>query len=157
MRTEQTKQQMHVVDGLAAALSKLASGDLIQRLDLPFAAEYESLRADFNAAVSQLQKTMAEVSGITGAIRSGSGEISSASEDLSRRTEQQAASLEETAAALDEITATVRKTAEGSAHAKAVVSTAKTDAEQSGIVVRQCVKRWMPSRNRPIRSGRSSA
>ena len=137
---EATRQQVQVVDGLASALSKLASGDLIQRLDLPFASEYENLRADFNEAVSQLQQTMTEVSGITGAIRTGSGEISSASDDLSKRTEQQAASLEETAAALDEITATVRRTAEGSAHAKQVVSTAKADAEQSGIVVQQAVE-----------------
>ena len=137
---EATRQQVQVVDGLASALSKLASGDLIQRLDLPFASEYENLRADFNEAISQLQQTMTEVSGITGAIRTGSGEISSASDDLSKRTEQQAASLEETAAALDEITATVRRTAEGSAHAKQVVSTAKADAEQSGIVVQQAVE-----------------
>jgi len=74
-----------------------------------------------------------------GGIRSGTSEITQAADDLSRRTEQQAASLEQTAAALDEITATVRRTAEGSKHALAVVSKTKTDAEQSGEVVRQAV------------------
>jgi len=48
---------------------------------------------------------------------------SEASNDLSKRTEQQAASLEETAAALDQITATVKKTAEGSTHARSFVVT----------------------------------
>jgi methyl-accepting chemotaxis protein len=61
--------------------------------------------------------------------------IAHAADDLSRRTEQQAASLEETAAALDEITATVKKTAEGSKHAREVVASARDDAEKSGVVV----------------------
>ncbi|MDE1906832.1 MAG: methyl-accepting chemotaxis protein, partial [Rhodospirillales bacterium] len=71
--------------------------------------------------------------------RSGTGEIAAAADDLSRRTEQQAASLEETAAALDEITATVRRTAEGASHAHEVVTSAQTDAERSGVVVRDAV------------------
>jgi methyl-accepting chemotaxis protein len=72
-------------------------------------------------------------------VRSGAGEITQASDDLSRRTEQQAASLEETAAALDQITATVRKTAENANAARDVVTTAKSDAERSGVVVRETV------------------
>jgi methyl-accepting chemotaxis protein len=75
----------------------------------------------------------------TQAIRSGTKEISTAADDLSRRTEQQAASLEETAAALGEITNTVRKTAAGATHARQAVSTAKSDAEKGGEVVRQAV------------------
>jgi methyl-accepting chemotaxis protein len=75
----------------------------------------------------------------TSAIRSGTEEISIASDDLARRTEQQAASLEETAAALDEITATVKKTADGATHARSVVSTAKSDAEQSSKIVNEAI------------------
>ena len=72
-------------------------------------------------------------------IRAGADEIAQAADDLSRRTEKQAASLEETAAALDQITATVRKTADGATEASDVVLAAKTDAEQSGAVVRDAV------------------
>jgi methyl-accepting chemotaxis protein len=75
----------------------------------------------------------------TSGLRTGTEEITQASDDLSRRTEQQAASLEETAAALDEITATVRKTAEGAKQARDVVSQTRSDAEQSGEVVRHAV------------------
>ena len=110
------------------------------RIDEAFPPEYEKLRTDFNGAMANLQQTMQVVSANAAAIRSGTGEISSAADDLSRRTEQQAASLEETAAALDEITATVRKTAEGSSHAKEVVSTAKTDAELSSGIVRRAIE-----------------
>ncbi|RYB02721.1 methyl-accepting chemotaxis protein, partial [Lichenibacterium ramalinae] len=137
---EAAAQQTQVVEAVAAGLSRLSAGDLAQRIDAPFPADYERLRSDFNDAVARLQDTMRTVAASASAIRSGTGEISTASDDLSRRTEQQAASLEETAAALDEITATVRKTAQGSKHARSLVGTARGNAEQSGRVVRQAVE-----------------
>ncbi|WP_374469412.1 methyl-accepting chemotaxis protein [Phenylobacterium sp.] len=139
-KAEAARQQQMVVDGIATGLEKLAAGDLLFRLNQPFAEEYEKLRADFNGAMDQLQETMKVVSANVRGMRSGTDEISQAADDLSKRTEQQAASLEETAAALDEITATVRKTAEGANHARDVVNTAKSDAERSGEVVRQAVE-----------------
>ncbi|WP_392354340.1 HAMP domain-containing protein [Brevundimonas sp. LF-1] len=101
------------ITALAEGLNAMAAGDLTYRIDVPFAPKAEQLKADFNAAISQLEQAVAVVVDNVAAIRSGSGEISQASDDLSRRTEQQAASLEETAAALDEITATVNRTADG--------------------------------------------
>ncbi len=136
---EAAGQQAHVVDLLGSGLSRLSGGDLAHRIEESFPAEYERLRADFNGAMAKLQEVMRGVAASASAIRSGTGEISAASDDLSRRTEQQAASLEETAAALDEITATVRRTAEGAKHARAVVGGARTGAERSGAVVRQAV------------------
>jgi methyl-accepting chemotaxis protein len=62
-----------------------------------------------------------------------------ASDDLSRRTENQAASLEQAAAALGEITSTVRRSSEGAIQAKRAVNSAKTGAEQSGVIVSQAV------------------
>ena len=140
LQIETAQQQRHVVESIAKGLEKLSDGSLIFRIDEAFTADYEKLRTDFNGAMGKLQDTMRVVSGNTVAIKSGTNEISSAADDLSRRTEQQAASLEETAAALDEITNTVRKTAQGSKHAREVVGTAKKDAEHSGQVVRQAVE-----------------
>ena len=136
---EVARQLAQVVEGLAEGLSKLATGDLVHRLNEPFGADYERLRVDFNAALTTLEETMREVSTNAGAIRSGTEEISSASDDLSRRTEQQAASLEQTAAALDQITATVKTTAEGSEHARDVVQAARGDATHSSEIVTRAV------------------
>jgi len=133
------EQQKFVVDSLAAGLEQLASGDLQFRLATKFSSEYEKLRGDFNHAMEKLHETLGSIALDTKVVRAGAGEIRQASDDLSKRTEQQAASLEETAAALDEITATVRKTADGANAARDVVSTAKTDAERSGAVVRDTV------------------
>ena len=134
-----TRDQAIVVDALGSGLAGLAAGNLLQRIEAPFAAEYETLRSNFNDAVAKLQDTMRAVATGSSAIKAGSTEIARAADDLSRRTEQQAASLEQTAAALDEITATVRRTAEGSALARATVLTAKEGAEQSGRVMQDAI------------------
>jgi methyl-accepting chemotaxis protein len=138
-RDRQTAEQQAVVQALAQGLENLSKGDLTFRLEQRFAAEYEKLRTDFNAAMAELQDTMRVVAGNAESIRTGTGEVSHAADDLSKRTEQQAASLEETAAALDQITATVRKTAEGANHAREVVASATGDAERSGVIVRDAV------------------
>jgi methyl-accepting chemotaxis protein len=133
------QDQQSVVDGITAALAKLAGGDLTVRFTQEVGSGYQSLKSDFNRAMQTLQQTMQSIAGNTGGVRSGAAEITQASDDLSRRTEQQAASLEETAAALDEITATVRKTAEGAGEARALVAEARSGAERSGAVVRDAV------------------
>ena len=134
-KARDAEQDAIAIGSLAEGLGKLARGDLTYRITAAFAPKAEQLKTDFNAAVSTLQNTMSVITGNTTNMRSGAGEISQAADDLSRRTEQQAASLEETAAALDQITATVRKTAEGANHARTVVETARSDAEQSAVIV----------------------
>jgi methyl-accepting chemotaxis protein len=137
-RAAAAEQQAAVVADLAEGLALLAEGDLTRQVRA-FPQDYKKLETDFNAAILKLQNTISVIAGNSQGIHTGTGEISQAADNLSKRTEQQAASLEETAAALDEITATVRKTAEGANHARQVVSTAKSDAEHSGTVVRDAV------------------
>jgi len=139
-RAEEARQLQLATDALGEGMQHLAGGNLAFRLDTPFEAKVDKLRIDFNRSVEKLQHTLVTIASNTRGIGSGTDEISRAADDMSRRTEQQAASLEETAAALDEITATVKKTAEGAAHAREVVSNAKTDAEKSGEVVREAIK-----------------
>jgi len=136
---EEARQDQIAINGVADGLKRLADGDLVYRIETAFAPKTEKLRTDFNSAVEKLQRTMQSIHVNTQGIHSGSGEISSAADDLSRRTEQQAASLEETAATLDEITATVKNTAQGAIHAQELVSSAKSDADRSGEVVRQAI------------------
>jgi methyl-accepting chemotaxis protein len=134
------EEQARVVDSLAQALDSLAMGDLTYRLDMEFPGDYRKLRDDFNAASAKLEEAMRAIAGATASIQSGAGEISHSADDLSRRTEHQAATLEETAAALDEITATVNKTSDGASHGREAVASAKTDAEEGGIVVRRAIE-----------------
>lgn len=125
--------------GLANGLKHLASGDLTFQLSEPFAADFESLRSDFNAAVGQLAETLGSVAQSTGSIDDGTREISQSAEDLSKRTEQQAASLEETAAALDQITANVTNSSKRAEEARTVAVEANKSAAESGKVVADAV------------------
>jgi methyl-accepting chemotaxis protein len=136
---EEARQDQIAIGGVAAALGRLAEGDLVYRIESVFAPKTEKLRNDFNSAVDKLQQAMRSIGANTCAIKARTNEISSAADDLSRRTEQQAASLAQTAATLDEVTATVKNTAQGAMHAQEVVSSAKSDADASGEVVRQAI------------------
>jgi methyl-accepting chemotaxis protein len=124
---------------LAAALRRLASGDLVCEIHEQFAPQFEALRHDFNTSVEQLRSVLVSVGVSAGAVSGGSGEISHASDDLAKRTEQQAVSLEETAAALEEITSNVTATSRRTGEARDIVRNARNRAEQSGVVVGNAV------------------
>lgn len=133
-------EQDTVVEGLRVALKRLAEGDLTSQIDDPFALEYETLRSDFNLAMTNLLDAMSSVVENSEMIRGEASEISNAADDLSRRTEKQAATLEETATALDELTSSVKSAADGANQASQMVASAKANAESSGEVVQEAVE-----------------
>jgi methyl-accepting chemotaxis protein len=139
-KAEEARNDQLAVGALGDALGRLANGDLVHRIETPFAAKVEKLRADYNSAVEKLRTTVLTVGSNARAIHSGTDEISTAAEDLSRRTEQQAASLEETAASLDEITATVNTMAGGAKKTRDIVEAARSDAAESGAIVREAIQ-----------------
>ena len=134
------REQAFVMEHIATGLTKLAEGDLTYRVDEDFPPAYQRLQGDFNGAITQMEEAMRTIVQAANSIGSGSDEIASAADDLSRRSEQQAASLEETAAALDEITATVKRSSAGAVEASRVVTSTRSDAERSAVVVRSAVE-----------------
>ncbi len=132
-------EQTFARDELAKGLQALADGNLVYRIDTPFAEFIEPLRVNFNNSLDKLQEAMRTVGQNASAINAGASEMLSSADDLSRRTEQQAASIEETAAALEEVTTTVRDSAKGAEEASALVQRARSGAEKSGTVVRSAV------------------
>ena len=104
-------EQQRVVETLEANLGKLAQGDLTSQISEAFSPAYESVKVNFNAAVSELRNLIGTVMESAATIRTGSGEIAQASEDLARRTEANAASLEETSAAVTQMDGRLKATA----------------------------------------------
>ena len=139
-RAKSAGEQAEVVRRLSIGLKALADGDLTMRLRDGFSPTYAQIRDDFNAAIGGLSAAIESVVTSAGGMRNGSQSIASAADDLSRRTEQQAASLEETAATLSQVTGTVRKSAEGADHARAVAAAADEEAQKSAAVVGQAVE-----------------
>ncbi len=126
--------------GLAAAMRRLADGDMLCEVNEQFSEEFEGLRNDFNTSVSRLREALTTVGRLATEVDSGSTEISSASDNLAKRTEQQAASLEETAAALEEITSNVNATTRRTNEARDRVRTASAKAGESATVVGNAVQ-----------------
>jgi len=133
------REQHRTVTLLADGLAHLAQGDLVYRLNEALAADYEQLRADFNAAMHGLAQAVGAVSVNASTLRTEAAEMGQSALDLSRRTEQQASSLQETAASLDQITAAARKTAEGARQAQTIGDAAYRDVEQSSRVSKNAV------------------
>ena len=131
------QQRHHALDSLAKALSLLSDGDVGHRIQAAFAAEYESLRGDFNSTSQKLAATLADITRSANGVGSGSDEIARAADDMARRTEQQAAHLEETAAAVTQITATVVQTASGARKTNELVAVTRREAQETeGTVTR---------------------
>jgi methyl-accepting chemotaxis protein len=122
-----------------AALDELSRGNLANRLNKPFSADYEKLRHSYNESVDRLSGTFFKIIDHIRHLSGRTQEISEAIEALSTRTCQQAASLEESSAALKQITMTVNEAAEGAQHASDVVSEARADAERSREIVSQAI------------------
>jgi methyl-accepting chemotaxis protein len=139
LRASSSDEQSQALGGLAAGLKRIAGGDLTGRLGEGFAAAYQPIRNDFNAAADELSGALSAVVEGAGAIESGMGRMSSAAVDLSRRTSEQATSLEEIAAAIASVTDTVRKSAEDAQRARTAVAVTDEGAKRSAGVVREAV------------------
>ena len=139
-KAREAEQVSFAVHSLAEGLDRLANGDLVHRIDTPFAGDLDRLRVDFNASVGKLHDALAAVGLNARAIDSGAGEVRVAADNLARRTEQQAASVEETAAALEEITTTVKDSAHRAEEVGQLVNRARSGAEKSGAIVQRAVE-----------------
>ncbi|WP_061931330.1 methyl-accepting chemotaxis protein [Aureimonas sp. AU22] len=131
--------RMTALDTLGTALSKLADGDLTQRLDTPFVPSLEGIRHSFNGALDSLGEVMQAVLQSSGVMHAGTNQIRMAADDLARRTEQQAAAVEETTAAMTEISGNVRQSSVQADDAGSLVSNTRSVVMASGDVVRQAV------------------
>ncbi len=138
-RAERAAEQDLVVTTLAGALNRLADGDLSVAIETTFAASYEGLRANFNAAVETLADLIHRLSASVDVVDRSSHEVASAASDLARRTESSAATLEETSAAITELSASARASAERAREADGIMKEARTRAERSSLVVRNAI------------------
>jgi methyl-accepting chemotaxis protein len=131
--------QKLVVERLAVRLQTVAGGDLTQKIDSAFDAEYEPLRESFNETVDTFVRVIEQMARNADTIRSSAESIALSSDDLSARTENQAASLEETAAALNMITSNVENAALSAQDVERIVVDARKRAAESAEVVQKTV------------------
>lgn len=141
---EQTRQQASaeqaaVVEALSAGLARLAAKDLEHQLDEAFPPAYETLRQNYNAAVSSLAEALRIVRIGTASVQGSISEIGAAAHDLALRNEAQAARIAETARAMDAVTGIVQETATGAQAVSQTITLADREAGEGGEVVRRAI------------------
>ncbi|OWV81719.1 hypothetical protein ATY77_00230 [Rhizobium sp. R634] len=135
-----TQQNIELaVTSLADGLRNLASRDLRNTIEVPFAGDLDILRRDFNSTVSDLSSTMLDVRATSAEIHTNGRLLADASEELSRRNEQQAGSIEQTAAAIEEITITVAEASKRATSAADIVQRVKLEADGSLVIVENAI------------------
>ncbi|EGE61346.1 UNVERIFIED_ORG: methyl-accepting chemotaxis protein [Rhizobium esperanzae] len=127
------------VTSLAGGLRNLASRDLRNTIETPFAGDLDILRQDFNSTISDLSSTMLDVRATSAEIHTNGRLLADASEELSRRNEQQAGSIEQTAAAIEEITITVAEASKRATSAADIVQRVKLEADGSLVIVENAI------------------
>ena len=117
------------------SLSRLASGDLTQKVDKEYAGIYSSLITNINTTVDRLYEVVSQILQATGHIENTSREIEAGNRDMSARTEQQASNLEETASSMEELTSIVKNNADNASQAQNISHQANSIAEQGGQII----------------------
>ncbi|MFN7012174.1 MAG: methyl-accepting chemotaxis protein [Allorhizobium sp.] len=138
-RETEAKSLQAVVAALDEGLDRLAQGDLAYEIRTTFPADLESLRHNFNKALSTLSVTLAGIGGNSVAVREGSDEMRAGADQLAERTERQASALTETASAIKAITEGVRTQIARAEDAERIARNAKTETEQSSLIMRETI------------------
>lgn len=129
-------QQIESLDQIAAALLRLADGDLGVSVDPKVSEKSERLVHGFNEAVASLRRVIASVRDAAANVRSGSVEIAGAAEDANRQCERQASALEEAVEAIRELAGAIESTADTAQEASRTVSGVMNAAEE-GVSIAQ--------------------
>ncbi|MCO6185072.1 PAS domain-containing methyl-accepting chemotaxis protein [Rhizobium sp. L1K21] len=132
--------RVRAVEAIGAGLARLAKCNIRMTIDEPFIPEFESLRRDFNTAISEFQRTLESVLGETDALGTKSASLNDDAIALGQRTEQQAAALEEASAALEEITVTVREASTRTQDTRKMVGEARSATTESVSVVKSAIE-----------------
>lgn len=134
-----TRRLIKPLDEVSQHLSKMAGGDLTERVEARSNNEVGEL-------FISLRKTQESLSRLISSTRHGIDEINNdtraiASDNmgLSSRFEEQASALEETAAAMEQMASSVKQNAENARIANELTANASSVAKRSGVVVDEVV------------------
>jgi methyl-accepting chemotaxis protein len=134
-----SQEREMVSASIGAGLAELSKKNLTYRLDAAFPDSYRRLQSDFNSAIKHLERALGAVKEGVDTIAPAAGEIAVAAADLAGQAERQAGELEHAASALSEITQNAQQIASGADGAARIAQTTRTEAEESGAVVRKAV------------------
>ena len=119
------------VNELNDILSKMADGELHNRIEREYVGAFDSIKHSVNNISNKLHNAMSEISSAAEHVLSGAQQISAASMDLANGSSQQAASVEELNTSIDVIRLQTQKNAKNAAIANDF-STKSTEGAREG-------------------------
>ena len=143
LRNDQAKARAEleaVVTDLSQALAALAAKNLTGRLETPFPPAYESVRADYNAAVSSLTTTITSVAIQVEKIKENAATIAQSARAQSGRAESRAQSMGDVSNSVRELESSIALVANNAAEASVMVKASHTHADEGMKVVAEAVK-----------------
>jgi methyl-accepting chemotaxis protein len=124
------KEQQTVVETMAAALTRLAEGDLSVRLETDPTSSYVALLTDFNKAVENLSTQFALVDAAAEQVSHAGSEITSGSQMLANSANDQATTLESVASKVQQFAAMTRQSAANAAEARALAASSREHTKE---------------------------
>ncbi|WP_444452703.1 methyl-accepting chemotaxis protein [Rhodobacter capsulatus] len=139
-RAAQLAEQQQIVAALETGLHRLAEGDLTALIQSPFPPHYESLRTNFNAALTGLAELVETIRHSTEGILATSTDLDHGAAEISAQSARAAASLEETAAAMTELAGSSRTGAERAAETAQSAEKMRSDIQIAQAAVNRVVE-----------------
>ncbi|WOI53576.1 methyl-accepting chemotaxis protein [Parvularcula sp. LCG005] len=138
-RLARQREQERVTESLAAALGRLAKGDLGTKITEEFPGGYDVLRRDYNRTLDALSNLIETIEAGSTNILSSSSEISSASGDLAKRTESAASALQQAAVAVGHLAESAADTDRSASATKESVGKIHNEMLQSQEIMRKAI------------------
>ena len=121
-------------------LADLSDGRLDARVEGNREGMFGALQHSANSAASKLQGAFRDLFHHSSEVLNETSDLSASAEELSKRTERTAHSLAETTGALEQITGSIAATAELAQGARGFTESAREDARQSDVVVKEAIE-----------------
>jgi methyl-accepting chemotaxis protein len=131
----------HPVEFLVEAVSRLASGDFVTKIESPGRDEVSWLSYELNTMRKKIRDSIKVVREAATSVRTASHQLAAGNADLSARTETQASSLQQTSASMTQIAEKVMENASNAKQATTIVGETSDMATRGGSVMKQVVDR----------------
>jgi methyl-accepting chemotaxis protein len=127
------------VDETIDILKRMAEGNLTTTMTGEYKGDFDILKTALNDTIDSINDILGQVTVAVEQVTAGSQQVSQASQALSQGATEQASSLEEITSSVTEISGQTRQNTENAVQVNTLAKTAKVDAEQGNLQMRDLV------------------
>ncbi|MEL6316352.1 MAG: methyl-accepting chemotaxis protein, partial [Pseudomonadota bacterium] len=120
-------------------ISRLAEGDMTERMAGEFAGAFAELQSDVNSAIERLSALFGEIQGSSSTLLGGASRIADSAQSLSQAAESQASALEETTRTMEEMAGSIAANAESAGNALSLAGDAAERGARGARVAQDTV------------------